>query len=212
MSQAGPGLTGLLPRDLRPALVRRSLAVDTTQPIDLGRYRQALLDHIRSIVKNPTEAEDVLQEVLVKAHQSIGQLRAEGALTAWLFRIATHLGIDHLRKHSRQPEVAPDIDPKDLGSEDEGAPGLQRLVEQQEMSACVQRFLLNLPCVYRTALLLHDLDGLTAVEIASSLGITVENAKIRLHRARAALRAALEAGCSFSCDERGVLVCEPKRG
>jgi RNA polymerase sigma-70 factor (ECF subfamily) len=60
-------------------------------------------------------------------------------------------------------------------------------------------------------LLLHDLDGLTAVEIASRLGITLENAKIRLHRARAALRTALEAGCSFSCDERGVLVCEPKR-
>jgi RNA polymerase sigma-70 factor (ECF subfamily) len=186
--------------------------VDPRETIDLGRYRQALLDHIRSIVKNPTEAEDVLQEVLVKAHQGIGQLRAEGALATWLFRIATHLGIDHLRKHSRQPEVARDVDPKDLSSEDEGAPGLERVVEQQEMSACVQRFLLNLPSVYRTVLLLHDLDGLTAVEIASSLGITVENAKIRLHRARAAFRTALEAGCSFSCDERGVLVCEPKQG
>lgn len=185
--------------------------MDTNAVLDLGRYRQALLDHIRSIVKNPTEAEDVLQEVLVKAHQSIGQLRAEGALTTWLFRIATHLGIDHLRKHSRQPEVAAEIDPKDLPSDEDGAPGLQRVVEQQEMSACVQRFLLDLPSVYRTVLLLHDLDGLTAIEIASRLGITVENAKIRLHRARAALRTALEGGCSFSRDERGVLVCEPKR-
>jgi RNA polymerase sigma-70 factor (ECF subfamily) len=208
MRPAGAGLPG----DCRPALVQSSRAVDTRAPIDLGRYRQALLDHIRSIVKHPTEAEDVLQEVLVKAHQSLGQLRAEGALTSWLFRIATHLGIDHLRKHRRQPEVALDIDPKDLASEDDRAPGLQRLVEQQEMSACVQRFLLNLPSVYRTVLLLHDLDGLTAVEIASSLGITVESAKVRLHRARAALRVALEAGCAFSCDERGVLVCEPKRG
>lgn len=186
--------------------------MDTNAALDLGRYRQALLDHIRSIVKNPTEAEDVLQEVLVKAHQSIGQLRAEGALATWLFRIATHLGIDHLRKHSRQPEVATEIDPKELPSDEEdGAPGLQRVVEQQEMSACVQRFLLDLPSVYRTVLLLHDLDGLTAIEIASRLGITVENAKIRLHRARAALRTALEVGCRFSRDERGVLVCEPKR-
>ncbi len=182
------------------------------EPIDLGRYRQVLLDHIRSIVRNPSEAEDILQEVLIKAHQSLGQLRAEGALSAWLFRIATHLGIDHLRKHRRQPEVAQDVDPKDLASDEDGAPGLQRVVEQQEMSACVQRFLLNLPSVYRTVLVLHDLDGMTAVEIASSLGITVENAKIRLHRARTALRAALEAGCSFACDERGVLVCEPKSG
>jgi RNA polymerase sigma-70 factor (ECF subfamily) len=188
-----------------------SRTVETSEAIDLGRYRQALLDHIRSIVRNPTEAEDVLQEVLVKAHQSIGQLRAEGALTTWLFRIATHLGIDHLRKHGRQPEVVEDVDPKDLPSEDDGTPGLQRMVEQQEMSTCVQRFLLNLPSVYRTVLLLHDLDGLTAGEIASRLGITLENAKVRLHRARAALRTALQAGCSFACDERGVMVCEPKR-
>lgn len=208
MSQA---ITGLRALDSQPSVGRPSMSVETSPPIDLGRYRQALLDHIRSIVRNPTEAEDVLQEVLVKAHQSIGQLRADGALTTWLFRIATHLGIDYLRKHNRQPEVAHDVDLNDLASEDDGAPRLQRMVEQQEMSTCVQRFLLNLPSVYRTVLLLHDLDGMTATEIASSLGITIENAKVRLHRARVALRAALEAGCSFSCDERGVLVCEPKR-
>lgn len=183
-----------------------------TEAIDLGRYRQALLDHVRGIVRDPAEAEDVLQEVLVKAHASAEQLRAPGALATWLFRIATHVGIDHLRKHGRQPEVA-DVDVAELPSDEEDAgPGLQRVVEQQEMSACVQRFLLDLPVVYRTVLLLHDLDGMSAVEIADSLGISVGNAKIRLHRARAALRAALVAGCSFSCDERGVLVCEPKRG
>lgn len=185
--------------------------METSQSSDFGQYRQALLDHIRSIVRNPTEAEDVLQEVLIKAHQNIGQLRADGALTTWLFRIATHLGIDQLRKINRQPMVAQDVEPKDLELEDDKAPGLQCLIEQQEMSTCVQRFLLNLPSVYRTVLLLHDLDGLTSTEIASSLGITVENAKVRLHRARATLRAALQMGCSFSCDERGVLVCEPKQ-
>ncbi len=188
-----------------------SRAVEAKLTNDLGRYRQTLLDHVRSIVRDPAEAEDVLQEVLVKAHMGVEQLRAEAALAAWLFRIATHVAIDHLRKRSRQPDVADDVDTTKIASEDDGVPGLQRLVEQQEMSACVQRFLLDLPSVYRTVLLLHDLDGLTAGEIARSLCITVENAKIRLHRARAALRASLEAGCSFYCDDRGVLVCEPKK-
>lgn len=187
-----------------------SRTVDAKLTNHLGRYRQALLDHVRSIVRDPAEAEDVLQEVLVKAHTGIEQLHAEAALAAWLFRIATHVAIDHLRKRSRQPDVADDVDATQIACDDEGVPGLQRLVEQQEMSACVQRFLLDLPSVYRTVLLLHDLDGLTAGEIARSLGITVQNAKIRLHRARAALRSSLQAGCSFSCDERGVLVCEPK--
>jgi RNA polymerase sigma-70 factor, ECF subfamily len=184
---------------------------EKTAPFDLLRYRQALLDHVRGIVRDPAEAEDVLQEVLVKAHQSADQLRAAGALTTWLFRIATHLAIDHLRKHSRQPQVVDAVDPTELVAEDESAPGLERVVEQQEMSSCVQRFLLDLPSVYRAVLLLHDFDGMTAVEIASSLGISVQNAKIRLHRGRAALKSALQAGCEFCCDERGVLVCEPKR-
>lgn len=183
--------------------------MSATVSADLGRYRQALLDHIRGIVRNPAEADDVLQEVLVKAHQGVTELRAEAALTTWLFRIATHLAIDHLRKHNRLSQPIVDVDPTELA--DDNTPGLQSLAEQQEMSACVQRFLLDLPSVYRTVLLLHDLDGLTAGEIAASLGITVGNVKIRLHRARAALRAALQAGCTFSCDERGVLVCEPKR-
>jgi RNA polymerase sigma-70 factor (ECF subfamily) len=201
----------LLPHGFGSPGVQSSEPVDAKEPIDLGPYRQALLDHIRGIVRDPAEAEDVLQEVLVKAHQSLGQLRAEAALTAWLFRIATHVAIDHLRGHNRRAEVLEEGDPTERASDAEDAPGLQRLVEQQEMSACVQRFLLDLPSVYRTVLLMHDLDGMTAAEIASSLGITLENAKIRLHRARVALRAALQAGCTFSCDERGVLVCEPKR-
>ncbi len=196
--------------DNRPEVVPSSVLVDPKDGIDLGRYRQPLLDHIRGIVRNPAEAEDVLQDVLVKAHESLGQLRAEGALATWLFRIATRQSIDHLRKLGRQPRAAEETDPTELPADDEGAPGLQHVVEQQEMSACVQRFLLELPNVYRTVLLLHDLDGMTAIEIASSLGISVANVKIRLHRARAALRSALQAGCTLACDERGVLVCEPK--
>ncbi len=195
----------------RVAAVPTSPSVDAPAAFDPGPYRQALLDHVRSIVRDPAEAEDVLQEVLVKVHQGVEQLRAEAALATWLFRIATHVAIDHLRRRSRQPDLVDDPQTIDATPEDEDVPTLERVVEQQEMSACVQRFLLDLPGVYRAVLLLHDLDGQTATEIAASLGITVGNAKIRLHRARAALRAALQAGCCFSRDERGVLVCEPKK-
>jgi len=61
-------------------------------------------------------------------------------------------------------------------------------------------------------ILLHDLEGLTAVEIAETLGLTLAAAKMRLHRARATLKAALQGGCTVSCDCRGVFVCEPKSG
>ena len=78
------------------------------------------------------------------------------------------------------------------------------------MSECVLRFLARLPASQRSVLLLHDLHGCTDPEIAAELGISLQNAKMRLHRARAGLRAALAEGCAFSRNDRGVFICEPK--
>jgi RNA polymerase sigma-70 factor, ECF subfamily len=185
-------------------------AVTLSEPIELGQYREPLLGHIRSIVRSGTEAEDLLQEVLVKAHQSLDQLQVQAALSTWLFRIATHVSVDHLRKRGRRPVVEDEIDPDGVGGTDDSMPSLQALVEQREMSACIQRYVLNLPSDFRTVIMLHDLEGLTAAEIAAMLDISLANAKVRLHRARTSLKSALQAGCTLSCDCRGVLVCEPK--
>ena len=83
-------------------------------------------------------------------------------------------------------------------------------MEQSEMSACVQKYMAGLPDSYRAVILLHDAEGLTNPEIAEMLGISLATVKIRIHRAREKLRVALGQACSFSADERGVVVCEPK--
>jgi RNA polymerase sigma-70 factor (ECF subfamily) len=83
-------------------------------------------------------------------------------------------------------------------------------MEQQEMSACVQRYLTDLPDSYRAVILLHDEAGMTNPEIAEMLGVSIATVNIRVHRAREKLRATLRKACSFSADDRGVLVCEPK--
>jgi RNA polymerase sigma-70 factor (ECF subfamily) len=62
----------------------------------------------------------------------------------------------------------------------------------------------------RAVILLHDAAGMTNPEIAAMLGVSLATVKIRVHRAREKLRAALREACSFSADDRGVLVCEPK--
>ncbi len=177
---------------------------------DLLKHRESLLGHVRSIVRDAAEAEDVVQEVLLRAHQNLSELRAASAMTTWLYRIATHISVDHLRKRTRQPQTSDEIDPDAAAPNDEQAPSLQDLVEQQQMSACVQAYLMDLPADYRAVILLHDLEGLSAVEIADALDLTVANVKMRIHRARECLRAALAAGCTISCDCRGVMVCEPK--
>ena len=79
------------------------------------------------------------------------------------------------------------------------------------MSDCVLRLLAELPPTQRQVMLLHDLQGYTGPEIARILGLSLQNVKIRLHRARARLRAALAEDCRFSRNDRGVFICESKQ-
>ncbi len=95
--------------------------------------------------------------------------------------------------------------------DDEAASPEQQAV-RSEMSACMQALIDQLPPDYRAALILHDLEGMTSAEIAEVLDVSLDTVKIRLHRARTRLRAALKVGCEFAHDERSVLVCEPKAG
>lgn len=167
-----------------------------------GRIRR----YVGSLVRDPSEAEDLTQEVFLRAHRGRASLRDAEAGMTWLYRIATHVSVDRMRARARRPlaaEATPDeIDPADAG------PALQQVIEQQEMSACVQSYLTALPDKYRGVLLLRDLHDMSGPEIAEHLGISLATVKIRLYRARQKLRAALEAACAFERDERNVLICE----
>ena len=181
----------------------------------LEAYRPRIVRHIRTLVRNSTDAEDLAQETLLRAHRHLDSLKEPAALGIWLYRIATHVSLDFLRQVSHRSEVphrptGEDEDPDEESAADPEAPRLDQLVDQSQMSHCVQEFLEALPDSARMAILLHDLHGLTSVEVAHLLGCTPGSAKIRLHRARERLRAALQAGCDFSLDERGVLVCGRK--
>jgi RNA polymerase sigma-70 factor, ECF subfamily len=79
------------------------------------------------------------------------------------------------------------------------------------MGECVRQYFEGLPNSYRAVIILHDLEEMTNPEIADILNISVDTAKIRLHRARKKLRIILKNACNFYTDERGVLVCESKK-
>lgn len=180
-------------------------------------YRDRIYRYIFRMVRNSAEAEDLTQETLLRAHRRLGSLQDPAALTAWLYRIATHLCYDRFRQPSyRRPPQSLDAafaeSPGQTEAQwaDGGEPRPDQAGEQAEMSACVQELYEELPDSYRAAILLHDLRGLTAPEIAQVLGCSTEAVKIRLHRARRTLQAALTATCEFSNDERDVFVCERK--
>ncbi len=99
---------------------------------------------------------------------------------------------------------------EDLEIADRSRPSALTVVQQSEMSACVQRYAAKLSDAYKAVLLMHDTDGLTAFEITQLLNLPLTTVKMRLHRARRQLQAALNEGCAVGGDERGVIVCEPK--
>ena len=167
--------------------------------------------YVRGMVRDPDEAEDLAQEAFLRAHRERDTVQDPGALLAWLYRIATHVALDRLRQRASRAAKQSGADVTDLDPPDLAAPSLDQSLAQEQMSACVQRYLVNLSDSYRAAIILHDLHGLSGPEIAAVLDVPLPTVKIRLHRARERLKASLESGCTFSCDERGVLVCEPKK-
>ncbi len=192
-----------------PMIPGDELEIEQSTVIFKGDYNR-IFRYIMSMVRDTDEAEDLTQETFLRAYRGRDSLRDEGAQTAWLYRIATHVCLDRLRQYARRApkESETDLDEVDVAEPD--SPSLQQTIEREEMSTCVQRYLNRLSDGYRAVILLHDMHELTAPEIAQLLGESLATVKIRLHRARHKLRIALEAGCAFSYDERSVLTCESK--
>jgi RNA polymerase sigma-70 factor (ECF subfamily) len=160
-------------------------------------------------VKNEWAVDDIVQEVFVRTHSKIDTLKDHDKIGSWLFRIAYRQCMDHFRKESRNPQEEI-MDFRGIDTPDYST--TEKKLAQHQMSVCVQNQMLLLPENYRTVVWLFDVSGFTLKEIADILELSVENVKIRLHRARKKLKSILNQKCTFEKDERNVLVCEPKNG
>jgi len=184
---------------------------------ELSSYREPIYRYVLSMARDAAEAEDLTQETFLRAHARSSTLDDPARLSPWLYRIATNVSYDRFRQASyrNRPQSLDGTTENDAEKGEpavltDPAPRLDKVMEQQEMSYCVQQYLAGLSDSYRAVILLHDVEGLTNPEIAEMLGASLSTVKIRLHRAREKLRAALSEGCLFTIDERGVFICEPK--
>jgi RNA polymerase sigma-70 factor (ECF subfamily) len=173
-----------------------------------ARYRTALRRYILSMVRSDAETDDLVQETFVRVLRKLDTLENPAMLSPWLYRIATNVSRDRFRKTARDPVQVASDDSDDEAVDTDAR--LADLFERNEMSSCVHEYLHELPDHYRSAILLHDVEGMTIAEMARMLDATPGALKIRLHRARARLRQALQEACAFSHDEDGVFVCERK--
>jgi RNA polymerase sigma-70 factor (ECF subfamily) len=184
-------------------------------------YREGFPDVRRflfHLVHDSAVAEELTQDVFMRAHEAREDFRGEAPERVWLFRIARNLGVDYLRSprartfRDRSLEDGPENAVTVIRAEGRAETTVEETVRRAEMSECVQEFVRSLPETLRTPLLLHDMEGLTSREIARVLGCSLQAAKMRLHRARARLRAMMEERCDIFHDERNVLACLPVKG
>ena len=169
--------------------------------------RERLLATLSRLV-GPSDAEDLANDTLLRALTAIDDFRGEAALSTWLHRIATNLAYDLLRKRNKSPVLSMDDGIEVPEAIDEVADAGK--LEQRQMSECVQKLFAELPSQHREVLAKADMLDQTVPEIARDAGITTGNAKIRLHRARQAMKAALECHCDLEYQESGVFGCQPK--
>lgn len=154
----------------------------------MRRYNQPLFRVARSIVGDDLEAEDVLQETYVKVFEHLGQFAGTAKFSTWLTRIVVNESISRLRRQKRcetldDPErihVKAKLSAKAPGPEEEAA--------QEQIRQLLEAAVDQLPDAYRSVFVMRAVNGMTTAETAQCLGLTDENVKIRMHRARARLR------------------------
>jgi RNA polymerase sigma-70 factor (ECF subfamily) len=162
-------------------------------------YTSRLLAVARRILGSHEEAKDVVQETFLAAFQSLDRFRGEANLGTWLSRIAVNQCLMKLRSKRRKPEQSiEDLLPTFLADGHQVRESalwevsLDTQVERNEVFSLVRRGIERLPTNYRTVLLLRDIEELSTEEVSGMLGVTANTIKVRLHRARQALRTLLE--------------------
>ena len=179
----------------------------------LGEYLPKIHRYLTRLV-GADEAEDLAQEVVLKITRSFKDFDRRSKVSTWIYRIASNTAVDRLRSSSykRSTSMIPE---DELAAEDQSVfrtrkvLSMDQQVIEREMNACIRKFVDDLPPQYRTVLILSEFECLKNQEVAAILGITLDTAKIRLHRARARLQKELERNCDFYHTDGNQLACEP---
>ncbi len=173
-------------------VVRRVLAGEVELfEVLLRRHDPRVYRTVRSILRDEAEAEDAMQAAWVRAYQHLGEWKGAASFTTWLLRIAANEALGRLRRRRRLVAVDDDQD-GDGGIMDPRADDPEERAAAREAVRLLERAVDELPPHHRLVFMLREVEGLSTSETAAALGIAEDAAKVRLHRARAALRRSLE--------------------
>jgi RNA polymerase sigma-70 factor, ECF subfamily len=165
----------------------------------IDRFGQRMLAVARRLLSSEEDARDAVQEAFVCVVESIDGFMGESLLSTWLHRIVVNAALMQLRRRRRKPEYSidgllPEFDRNGEWVAHSGPLSISavEILELRENRELVQRAIAQLPDTYRTILVLRDIEDLDSEEVVEILGITYNAVKLRLHRARQALRTLIE--------------------
>lgn len=186
-------------------LVRRARAGEAHAVETLvRRHNRTLFRTARAILRDDSEAEDVVQEAYVQAFRALASFRAESSLSTWLVRIAANLALMRRRRRAREAKVIP-IDHETgasfMAEIADGAQGPEAAAMSGETRRLLERRIDELPDLYRTVFVMRAVEDMTVEETAAALGLPAATVRTRFFRARALLRAALEHEIGFALED-----------
>jgi RNA polymerase sigma-70 factor (ECF subfamily) len=153
----------------------------------VDRHKDSLVNYLSHLVRDRGHAEELAQEAFVKLYEHAAQYREEGRLAPYLFKIATNLFRSELRRKQRWGVLVHMFTPTEEAHKETP----QKDLLEQEIVDRVSRELARLPILYRSAVILRDIEGLSYEEIAEALETNIGTIKSRIGRGREQLRVAL---------------------
>lgn len=176
------------------------MPVSPTTSEELGAayatLQKSLYNYLRRQINDPSIAEDLVQDVFIKALAAINSNRVPSNLPGWLYAVARTTVVDHYRSKRL-----------DLTELDEDLPDTQQANDEmlnQELATCLKPLVLQLPAIYRDTLLATDFDGRTMSSLAKEQGLSPSAIKSRTSRARIMLREKLLECCHVELS-RGIV-------
>lgn len=158
-----------------------------------AEYASALRRFLLGKVANEADAEDLLQEILIKTHKNLATLKDKGSIKSWLFQIANNTIIDFYRKRGRTQDIAPEHS----RHSDEAVSG------KDQMADCILPFINALPEGDAKLLKAIDIENQSQKAYAEQLGVSYSTLKSRVQKSRKLLRGLFDQCCHFDIDSRG---------
>lgn len=161
----------------------------------LERHQRTVYRFGLRMCRDPEDAKDVLQDTLLAVARTVRDFRGASSVSTWLYTIARSFCIKKRRRSKFAPTEEASLDAREPGAEArqvaDPARGADESLAGRQVEAALEAAIASLEPMYREVLVLRDVEGLTAPEVAEVMGLSVEAVKSRLHRARVAVREAV---------------------